>query len=158
MLAGMRVAGYNASQHDVERVKAVNQWNKDQVLSSVLWGAVAAVGQYTMLFLSIIGRIHVTFVHEAPVFSVDPRGSIVLTKDTALTAVWVLTIAYGLLVMALVYLRPRLSRRMGIALAAVAIALAAVAALAEPWWGLIVLGDFAALYPVLRSPAPGVTE
>ena len=135
----------------------MKQWNKDQALAGVLWGAVAAVGQYTMLFLSIIGRIHVTFVHEAPVFSMDPRGPIVLTKDTALTSVWILTIAYGLLVMVLVYLQPRLSRRMWIAAGAAAIVLAAVAALAEPWWGLIVLAGFAALYPVLR-PGPAGTE
>ena len=138
-------------------MKAVKQWNKDQALAGVLWGAVAAVGQYTMLFLSIIGRIHVTFANEAPVFSVDPRGPIVLTKDTALTSVWILTIAYGLLVIVLAYLKPRLSRRMWIAAGAAAIVLAAVAALAEPWWGLIVLAGFAALYPVLR-PGPAGTE
>jgi hypothetical protein len=149
------MAGYNAAQKSDERVKQVIKWNKDQALASVLWGAVAAVGQYTMLFLTIIGRIHVRFVNEAPVFAVDPRGPIVLTKDIALTSVWILTIAYGLLVMAVVYLRPRLSRRTWVAVAAVAIVLAVVAALAEPWWGLIILADFVALYPALRARAPG---
>ena len=133
----------------------MNQWNKDQALASVLWGAVAAVGQYTMLFLSIIGRIHVRFANEAPVFSVDPRGPIVLTKDSALTSVSILTILYGLLVMAVVYFRPGLTRKVWLAAAVLAIVLAAVAALAEPWWGLIVLADLAALYPALRAPARG---
>jgi hypothetical protein len=133
----------------------VIKWQKDQALASVLWGAVAAAGEFTMLLLTIIGRIHVRFANEAPVFSVDPRGPIHLTKDTALASVWAITVAYGLLVMALVYLRPRLSRRLWLTVALVAVALAAVAALAEPWWGLIVLADFVALYPVLRARTPG---
>jgi hypothetical protein len=132
----------------------VIKWQKDQALASVLWGAVAAAGEFTMLLLTIIGRIHVRFANEAPVFSVDPRGPIHLTKDTALASVWAITVAYGLLVMALVYLRPRLSRRLWLTVALVAVALAAVAALAEPWWGLIVLADFVALYPVLRARTP----
>lgn len=153
ILPGTRKAGYNALKSN-ERVKPVIKWRKDQALASVLWGAVAAAGQFTMLFLSIIGRIHVHFANEAPVFSVDPRGPITLTKDTALAGVWTMTVAYGLLVMALVYFRPRLSRSRWLPLAVVAVALAVIAALAEPWWGLIVLVDFVALYPVLRTGAP----
>jgi len=137
------------SSSSAERVKQVMKWNRDQALASVLWGAVAAAGEFTMLFLTIIGRIHVAFANEAPVFSVDPRGPIVLTKDAALTGVWVLTIAYGLLVMILVYFRPRLSRRMWLTVALAAVALAVLAALAEPWWGLVILADFAALYLAL---------
>ena len=57
---------------------------RENLLVSLLWAGVAAVGEFTMLFLSIIGRIHVTFANQAPVFAVDPRGPIVLTKDTAL--------------------------------------------------------------------------
>jgi hypothetical protein len=129
----------------------VIKWDKDQAWASVLWGAVAAAGQFTMLFMSVIGRIHVAFVQEAPVFSVDPRGPIVLTKDSALGSVWIMTITYGLLVAALVYLRPHLRRWTGVTLALVAGGLAAIAALAEPWWGLIVLADLVALYPVLRT-------
>jgi hypothetical protein len=144
-----RRAGYNAPEKSSERVKQVIKWDKDQALASVLWGAVAAAGQFSMLFLTVIGRIHVRFANEAPVFSVDPRGPIRLTKDTALASVWAMTIAYGLLVIALAYVRPRLSRRLWFTVAIVAVALAAVAALAEPWWGLIVLADFLALYPVL---------
>jgi hypothetical protein len=132
-------------------VKQVIKWDKDKALASVLWGAVAAAGQFTMLFLTVIGRIHVHFANEAPVFSVDPRGPIRLTKDTALSSVWAMTVAYGLLVVALAYLRPRLSRRLSLAVAMVAVGLAAVAALAEPWWGVIVLADFVALYPVLSA-------
>lgn len=134
-----------------ERVKQVIKWHKDQALASVLWGAVAAAGQFTMLFLSVIGRIHVRFANEAPVFSVDPRGPIRLTKDTALASVWAMTIAYGLLVIALVYLRPRLSRGLWFTVTIVTVALAVVAALAEPWWGLIILADLVALYPALRA-------
>ena len=98
----------------------VIKWHKDQALASVLWGAVAAAGQFTMLFLTVIGRIHVRFANEAPVFSVDPRGPISLTKDTALGSVWIMTIAYGLLVTTLVYFRPRLRRGVWFTLAIVA--------------------------------------
>jgi hypothetical protein len=153
-LADGRGAGYNAPDKSGERVKAVIKWDKDQALASVLWGAVAAAGEFTMLFLTVIGRIHVSFVNEAPVFSVDPRGPIRLTKDTALASVWAMTIAYGLLVTALVYVRPRLSRRLWVTAGIVAVALAVVAALAEPWWGLIVLADFVALYPALSARGP----
>lgn len=135
-------------------MKQVSKRHKDQALASALWGAVAAAGQFTMLFLAIIGRIHVRFANEAPVFSVDPRGPISLTKDTALASVWAMTIAYGLLVIALAYLRPRLSRGMWFTVAIVAVVLAVIAALAEPWWGLIVLADFVVLYPVLRTRTP----
>jgi hypothetical protein len=154
-LSGARKAGYNAADQGNERVKQVIKWDKDKALAGVLWGAVAAAGQFTMLFLTVIGRIHVHFANEAPVFSVDPRGPIRLTKDIALASVWALTVAYGLLVVALVYLRPRLSKRVWLAVAVVAVVLAAVAALAEPWWGLIVLADFVALYPALGARTSG---
>lgn len=128
--------------------------HKDRALASVLWATVAAAGQFTMLFLTVIGRIHVHFANEAPVFSVDPRGPIVLTKDSALGSVWIMTIAYGLLVMALLYFRPRLSRGMWFTLAGLSVVLAVIAALAEPWWGLIVLADVVALYALLRASTP----
>nr|MBC7244332.1 hypothetical protein [Chloroflexota bacterium] len=124
---------------------------KDKVLTSLLWGAVAAIGQYTMLFLTIIRRIHVNFVNEAPVFYVYPQGVIPLTKDTALFFVWMMTIVYGLLITLLVYFRPRPSRRTGITTGVLALAASAIAALAEYWWGLIVLADFVALYPILAG-------
>jgi hypothetical protein len=122
---------------------------RDRALTSLLWGGVAAVGQYTMLFMTIIQRIHVRFVHDAPVFYVDPRGPIPLTKNSALSGVWVMTVAYGLLVALLVYFRPHPSRRTWITIGVLAVTLSAIAALAEPLWGLIVLADFAALYPAL---------
>ena len=124
---------------------------RERLWTSLLWGGVAAVGQYTMLFLSIIGRIHVRFADNAPVFSVDPRGPIVLTKDTALASVWAMALAYGLLVAVLAYLRPRPSRNTWILAGAAAMFLSGVAAFAEPWWGLIVLADSVALYPLLAS-------
>ncbi|MBC7261397.1 MAG: hypothetical protein H5T63_05240 [Chloroflexi bacterium] len=122
---------------------------KDRALTSLLWGAVAAVGQYTMLFLTIIRRIHVHFEHEAPVFSVDPQGLIPLTKDMALSSVWIMAIAYGLLITFLVYFRPHLSRGAWIVGGVLALTLSVVAALADYLWGLIVLASFVALYPVL---------
>ena len=122
---------------------------KDRVLTSLLWGAVAAVGQYTMLFLIIIRRIHVRFENEAPIFYVDPRGPITLTKDSALASVWVMTVIYGLLVALLVYARPRPSRGTSLGLGALALTLSAITALAEPLWGLIVLADFGVLCPLL---------
>jgi len=124
-------------------------WQKDKILTSLLWGAVAAAGEYTMLFLTIIRRIHVRFEQDAPVFYVDPRGPISLTKDTALSSVWVMTIAYGLLVTLVAYFRPQPSRRAWVAIGVLAVALSAFAALAEPLWGLILLADFAAFCPVL---------
>jgi hypothetical protein len=125
--------------------------NRDRVLTSLLWGGVAAVGQYTMLFMTVIQRIHVRFANEAPVFYVDPRGLIPLTKDSALSSVWVMTVIYGLTVILLVYSRPRPSRGAWIAVALLAVTLSVIAALAEPLWGLIVLADFASLYPVLAT-------
>jgi hypothetical protein len=122
---------------------------RNRALTSLLWGGVAAVGQYTMLFMTIIQRIHVRFVNDAPVFYVDPRGPIPLTKNSALSSVWVMTVAYGLLVALLVYFRPHPSRGAWIAIGVLAATFSAIAALAEPLWGLIVLADFVALYPVL---------
>ena len=129
----------------------MTRWQKDKVLASLLWGGVAAVGQYTMVFLSIIGRIHVHFPEDTPVFYVDPRGPIPLTKDTALSSVWIMTVVYGLLVTLVAYLNPRPRRGAWIALGALVVALSAIAALAEPLWGLIILVDFAALYPWLAG-------
>jgi len=123
---------------------------RERWLTSLLWGGVAAVGQYTMLFLTIISRIHVRFVDNAPVFYVDPRGPISLSKDTALGSVWAMAVLYGLLVGLLVYWRPRPGRRVWILTGVLAVALAVLAALAEPWWGLIILVDAAALYPLLK--------
>jgi hypothetical protein len=123
---------------------------RERWLSSLLWGGVAAVGQYTMLFLTIIRRIHVHFAQSAPVFYVDPRGPISLSKDTALMSVYAMTVLYGLLVGLLVYLRPRPGRLAWIVTGVLAVALAVVAALAEPWWGLIILADALALYPLLK--------
>lgn len=123
----------------------------DQLLTSMLWGGVAAVGQYTMLFLTIIQRIHVRFEDGAPVFFVDPRGPIALTKSSALSVVWVMTVAFGLLVALLVYFKPRPSRRLWFSIAVVAALLSASAAFAEPLWGLVVWADFAALYAVLAA-------
>jgi len=122
---------------------------RDRALTSLLWAGVAAVGQYTMLFMTIIQRIHVRFVNDAPVFYVDPRGPIPLTKDSALSTVWVMTVAYGLLVALLVYFRPHPSRGAWITIGVLVMTLSAIAALAEPLWGLIVLADSVALYPVL---------
>ncbi len=124
---------------------------RDRLLTGLLWGGVAAAGQYTMLFLTIIQRIHVRFENETPVFYVDSRGPIRLTKSTALSTVWVLTLVYGLIVALLVYLRPRLNRRTRIAGAFIAAGLCALAALAEPLWALVILADVAALYPVLAG-------
>ena len=124
---------------------------RDKALTSLLWGAVAAVGQYTMLFLTIIRRIHVRFEDDAPAFYVDRRGPIALTKNSALSSVWVMTVTYGLLIALLAYFRPRLSRGAWFAAGAAAVVFSAIAALAEPLWGLIVLADFAALYPLLST-------
>lgn len=128
----------------------MDRGKKERWLSSLLWGGVAAVGQYTMLFLTIIGRIHVRFVDSAPMFYVDPRGPIALSKDAALRSVWVMAVLYGLLVGLVVYWRPRPSRRVGLLTSMVAVALAVLAALAEPWWGLVILVDAIALYPLVN--------
>jgi hypothetical protein len=123
---------------------------RERLLRGLLWGGVAAVGQYTMLFLSIVGRIHVRF-EGAPIFWVDPSGPIVLTKDAALTGVWAMTVTYGLLVAVIVYFRPRLTRRGWMGGALLALALAVVAALVEPVWGVVVAADYLLLTPVLSS-------
>ncbi len=110
-----------------------------------------------MLFLTIIQRIHVRFPAGVPEFYVDPRGPIRLTKDFALTSVWALTIAYAGVVVILVYSRPKLrSRRSWIAFGLLAMASSALAALADPLWGLIVVADFASLYPLLRDRDGGI--
>jgi len=128
----------------------MDRGKKERWLSSLLWGGVAAVGQYTMLFLTIIRRIHVRFANSAPAFSVDPRGPISLSKDSALVIVYALTLLYGLLVGVLVLLRPHPGRRTWIVAGVLAVALAILAALAEPWWGLIILVDALALYPLSK--------
>jgi hypothetical protein len=104
-----------------------------------------------MLFLTIIQRIHVRFENEAPVFYVDARGPIRLTKTTALSVVWALTLVYGSVVALMVFLRPRLNRRAWIATGFVAAGLCALAALAEPLWALVILADYVALYPIFAG-------
>jgi hypothetical protein len=126
----------------------MDKGKRDRVLTSVLWGAVAAMGQFTMLFLTIIRRIHVRFENEAPVFFVDPRGPITLTKNSALTTVWIGTVLFGLLVAVLLYSRPRPTRAVWIALAGVAAVLVLLAAMAEPLWGLIVALNWALLLAI----------
>jgi len=131
----------------------------DKVLTSVLWGGVAAAGQCTALFLTIIRRIHVRFAASVmtgesvgpPHFDVDPRGPITLTKDSALASVWILTAVYALLVAGVVYARPRPQRSMWLVFAVMTVALATLAALAEPLWGLVVLVDGLALCPALMG-------
>jgi len=123
---------------------------KDNLLASLLWAGVAAAGEFTMLFLSIIRRIHVTFANQAPVFAVDPRGPIVLTKDAALTAVWGLTIAYAVIVGVMTYLGPRRVRPVRVGVIACFAIGSVIAALAEPLWGLALLASLAALYPLLK--------
>ena len=122
---------------------------RDRLLTSVLWGGVGVVGEYTMLFLAIIGRIHVRFVSDSPVFYMDPRGPILLTKDTALSSVWITTVLYGLLVTLVVYVRPRLAGVSWVAVASLVLMLSVFAALTEPLWGVIVIADFLALCPWL---------
>ncbi len=109
-----------------------------------------------MLFLTIINRIHVRFPAGVPEFSVDPRGPIRLTKDVALTAVWALTIAYALVVVILIYFRPHLDRQARVAFGLLAMASSALTALADPLWGLIILADFALLYPLLTDRMRGI--
>jgi len=130
----------------------MSEEKRAHLLASLLWGGVAAIGQYTMLFLSIIQRIHVRFPNDAPIFQVDPRGPIVLSKDTALASVWVLTFFFGLMVALLAYSRPRLHGKGRVLLAILGIALSGLAALADPWWGLIVLANSAIIYWMLTSP------
>ena len=131
-----------------ERRDLMTESTKDRVLKSLLWGGVAAAGQYTMLFLSIVRRIHVRF-EGAPIFWVDPSGPIALTKDSALTSVWVMTVAYGLLAVAIACRRPRPTRRAWTGIAMLTLALAVIAALAEPLWGLVVVADLFFLAPAL---------
>ncbi len=131
---------------------------KETLLTSLLWGGVAAVGQFTMLFLSIIGRIHVTFVDEAPVFSVDPRGPIVLTKDSALAAVWALSITYSIAVAVMVYVGHIRTRNARALIVISFLIVALCAGLAEPLWGLALLASLGALYPLLRRPAPATSD
>jgi len=103
-----------------------------------------------MLFLIIVQRIHVRFENDAPVFDVDPRGLIRLTKNGALSMVWVMTVLYGLIVSWVVYQRPRLSRRAWTSVGVLAVILPALATLVEPLWSLVIVANFAVLYPVLR--------
>jgi hypothetical protein len=131
---------------------------KERLWTSLLWGTVAGAGQYTGLFLTIIQRIHVRFENEAPVFYVDPRGPILLTKSMALSIVWLMTVGYGIIVTLLVYFRPSLNRNRRAVIGFMALLLAAVAALAEPLWGLIVLADFAILYPILTGTVGTIEE
>ena len=111
------------------------------------------MGQYTMLFLTIVRRIHVRFVNDAPVFYIDPQGPLLLSKDTALSSVWAMTVLYGLFVGLVAYLRPRPNRAAWLVIGALALTFSVIAALAEPWWGLIVLADFAAICPWLTGRA-----
>jgi len=127
---------------------------RDRAITSLLWGGVGAVGQYTMLFLTIVRRIHVRFVNDAPVFYVDPQGPLSLSKDTALSGVWVMTVLYGLLVSLVAYLRPRPGRAAWFVIGTLALTFSVIAALAELWWGLIVLADFAAVCPWLTGRVP----
>jgi hypothetical protein len=129
----------------------MDEQKRDRVLTSLLWGSVAAMGQFTMLFLTIIRRIHVRFENEAPVFFVDPSGPIRLTKNSALAIVWIGTVLYGLLVTLLLYLKPRPTGIARVAMAALAVGLAALAALVEPLWGLIVALDWALLFVALAQ-------
>jgi hypothetical protein len=103
-----------------------------------------------MLFLTIIRRIHVRLA-DAPVFYLDPRGPIMLTKDIALSSVWGMTVLYGLAVAWAVYARPHPTRGIWMALGGLTTALSAIAALAEPLWGLIILVDFIILCLVLAT-------
>lgn len=144
--------GYNQRGHPA----VMNPRKRERLLTSLLWGGVAAAGQYTMLFLTIIQRIHVQFPAGIPEFYVDPRGPIRLTKDEALTAVWALTTVYAVVVFILIYVRPHLGRQARIAFGLLAIAFSALTALADPLWGLIILADFALLYPLLKDRMRGI--
>jgi hypothetical protein len=126
---------------------------QDRVISGLLWAGVAAVGQFTALFLSIVGRIHVRFENEAPLFQVDPRGPIVLTKDSALRAVGLLTVLYAVLVFTIVCWRPVLGKRGLVLWAGMAIVCGTIAGLAEPVWGLTLALGLLLLVPLLRHTA-----
>ncbi len=126
---------------------------RDQLLAAILWGAVAAMGQYTALFLSIIGRIHVSFVNQAPIFRVAP-SAVPLTKDLALQLVWALTIAFGLLAAGVVYRRPRPGKRSWVVLTLSVLLVSIAAGLIEPVWAGVVWLDYLALLPALcETPA-----
>ena len=124
----------------------------EHLWASLLWGGVAAMGQYTMLLLTIIRRIHVSFPGNTPTFSVDPRGPLVLSKDTAHTSVWVLSLAYAVAVALLVYFRPHLRGNARWLFAVLGVVLSSLAALADPWWGLVVLVDSVVVYWILATP------
>jgi len=124
---------------------------QDRVISGLLWAGVAAAGQFTALFLSIIGRIHVRFENEAPLFQVDPRGPIALTKDSALRAVGLLTVLYAALVFMIVCWRPVLGKRGLVLWVGTATVCATIAGLAEPVWGVTVAVGLLLLVPLLRQ-------
>ncbi len=129
----------------------MDEHKRDRALASVLWGTVAGLGEFTMLFLTIIRRIHVRFENEAPVFFVDPSGPIALTKNSALWVAWSGTVLYGLLVTLALYFRPRPTRVAWITLTIAAVGLVVLAALAEPLWGLIVALDLALLFAIIAQ-------
>jgi hypothetical protein len=132
----------------------MDEVKRDRILSSLLWGSVAAAGEHTMLFLSIIPRIHVRFEGQ-PVFWVDPRGPIALTKDAALSVAWLASLCFGLVVAAVGYWRPRPRRPGRTAVAACMVALSLVASLAEPLWGLAAVVDGMILLAMLGPGLPG---
>jgi len=128
----------------------VGETKRDRILSSLLWGTVAAAGEHTMLFLSIIRRIHVRFEGQ-PLFWVDPGGPIVLTKDAALAIAWLAALCFGLAVAVVTYWKPK-PRRLGWTAVTVFIgALSLMAALAEPLWGLIAAVDGLILLAMLGA-------
>jgi len=133
----------------------MGEMKRDRILSSLLWAGVAAAGEHTMLFLSIIRRIHVRFEGQ-PVFWVDPSGPIALTKDVALAIVWLAALCFGLAVLWLAYWRPRPRRPALVAIAVSMLALSLAAALAEPLWGLIAATDGLIVLALLgvRLPVP----
>ncbi len=128
---------------------------RDKLLNSVLWGAVAACGQFTMLFLSVVGRIRVSFVSNAPSFAVDPRGAVALTKDTVLQLVWVLTILFSVMVFWVTYRRPRPTRRAWVVWGTLGFVLTIAGGLVDPWWAGILLVDGLIIAGVLRTALPG---
>lgn len=130
---------------------------RERWVAALLWGGVGIIAQYTALFLTIVQRIQVEFENQAPVISVTPSGPIALTWGAALAAVWAGTFAFGMLVVAAYVAERRPSRVQWLAGAMAALALAVIAALAEPTWGLVILADALVLAWVLRGKgAPGV--
>lgn len=126
---------------------------QENLITAVLWGAVAAMGQYTAMFLSIVGRIHVTFA-DGPSFAVSPQGVLPLTKDLALQLVWLSTLAFGLIVAWAVYRRPRPGKHTWVVTTILVLLLSVVMGLIEPIWGLVVWMDYAAVTPALLD-TPG---